>query len=152
MKSNKIYFFLYLIGVISCLFFISFFCTAGKAETAQEEVIIITDIQSWHHPTKDIFKKNAVEVSKIELRSNKRYAIFYVKFPYDPQSSATKKYFNKLYLNILRANGWRDFSLQDNDDQITIKVRWDKHKKEAKIEIVCLRSQCSAGAAQFRPA
>ena len=51
---------------------------------------------------------------------------FYVKLPYDPQSSANDKYYDKLYLELLRANGWWNYSLDDQEDWLIISIAWDK--------------------------
>ena len=50
--------------------------------------------------------------------------MFYVSLPYDPQSSETTSYFNKLYAAILQGTGQSDYALQDEDDHVRIEVTW----------------------------
>ena len=135
MKISRSSLLLYLVGllgvvVVGCL------SASDFSNTAPDHSVVITDIQFWQHPTKDVFTKNSVVVSKVELKNDKKYAIFHVKFPYDPQSSVNDSYFNRLYLDVLRANGWNSYSIQDDEDKITIKVTWDNVNKNITTDFV----------------
>jgi hypothetical protein len=100
------------------------------------EDTIITDIRSWQHPTKEILKKYKISLSKVELKGECKYPVFYVKLPYDPQSSENDSYYNKLLLELLKAKGWWNYALDDVDDELIISVRWDKKKKTMHKEFV----------------
>ena len=99
------------------------------ATDQQVESVAITDIKAWNHPTKKVFEKHKILLKKVELHEKGKYPVFSVALPYDPQTSSNEKYYNKIYLELLKANGWWDFALDDEDDGIIIKIRWDKKLK-----------------------
>lgn len=96
-------------------------------------VVVINDIKSWNHPVKNVFEKNKIQINKIELKNDSKYAIFYVDFPYDPTSSETKTYFNRVFIDILDANGKWDYALNDERDKLIILIHWDKNNKNMDI-------------------
>ena len=117
----------------------SSYCWSDSSISSQNKTpVVITDIESWHHPVKDVLKKNSVLLSKVELKNNRKYAIFHVKFPYDPQSSVNDALLRKLYVAILDANGWWGYEMQDNEDQITIKVTANKKNKRITVDVIPL--------------
>ena len=111
--------------------------TSAQAKSPEGEVI--TDIAAWKHPVKEILINNKVKLTKILLLDNKKYPVFYVKLPYDPQSSETNSYFYQLYAEILEANAWWSYALHVEQDQIQIEINWDKAKKEMTVNIVPLQ-------------
>jgi hypothetical protein len=115
----------FIVHTVLCI--ILLVCTGFSSSTnSGNETVIINDVKAWNHPTKKIFEKYKVGVKKIELKNDGKYPVFYVRLPYDPQSSANDKYYDKLYLELLRANGWWNYSLDDQEDGIIISVTWDK--------------------------
>ena len=109
-----------------CLFIISNFLAVDIS--LANEVIVISNIQDWHHPVKIILNKHKVVLNKVELR-NKTYPIFYVRFPYDPRLGHNDKYFKPLYYETLKANGFWDYAFIDRSFQCRINITWDKKSK-----------------------
>ena len=92
------------------------------------EVTVISNIQEWHHPVKNILNKHNVILYKVELH-NKTYPIFYVRFPYDPRLAHNDKYFKPLYYETLKANGFWDYAFIDRSFQCKITITWDKKSR-----------------------
>jgi hypothetical protein len=93
-----------------------------------DDVKIITNITAWNHPVINILQKNKIVLYKVELH-NKNYAIFYVKFPYDPRFAHNDNFFKPLYYETLKANGFWDYAFIDRSFDCRIKVTWDKKSK-----------------------
>jgi hypothetical protein len=91
-------------------------------------VTVISNIEEWQHPVKDILQKHKVILYKVELH-NKTYPIFYVRFPYDPRLGHNDKYFKPLYYETLRANGFWNYSFIDRSFQCRINITWDKKSR-----------------------
>ena len=108
----------------------------SSSATPEEKPIVIKDMSHWVHPAKTVFKKHAVELTQVELKKGKTYAIFHVKLHYDPQSSMNEKYFHTLYWDILKANGWWSYSLLDETDHLEIKITWDKSSKTLATDFI----------------
>ncbi|MDH5218645.1 MAG: hypothetical protein OEX19_13170 [Gammaproteobacteria bacterium] len=104
---------------------------------------IITDIVAWKHPVKEVLKTNKIKITKVKLLHNKKYPVFYVELPYDPQSSETTSYFYQLYAEILEANSWWSYALHSERDQVQIEINWDRTKKEMTVNIVPLHTSNS---------
>jgi len=109
-----------------CFFIISIFLAVGTSLAG--DVTVISNIQEWRHPVKDILIKHKVILDKVELH-NKIYTIFYVKFPYDPRLAHNNKYFKPLYYETLKANGFWDYSFIDRSFQCKITITWDKKSR-----------------------
>lgn len=111
--------------IVGSIFFfiISNFLSVGIS--LADEVTVISNIQAWRHPVKDILIKHKVILYKVELH-NKTYPIFYVKFPYDPRLAHNDKYFKPLYYETLKANGFWNYSFIDRSFQCKINITWDK--------------------------
>ena len=92
------------------------------------EVTVISNIQEWHHPVKNILNKHKVILYKVELH-NKTYPIFYVRFPYDPRLAHNDKYFKPLYHETLKANGFWNYAFIDRSFPCKINITWDKKSK-----------------------
>ena len=108
------------------LFIISIFLAVDISLAG--EVTVISNIQEWHHPVKDILIKHKVILYKVELH-NKTYPIFYVRFPYDPRLAHNDKYFKPLYYETLKANGFWNYSFIDRSFQCRVNITWDKKSK-----------------------
>jgi hypothetical protein len=109
-----------------CLFIISPLFPVSVS--LARDVTVISDIQAWQHPVKEILKKHKVILYKVELH-NKTYPIFYVRFPYDPRLGHNDKYFKPLYYETLKANGFWNYSFVDRSFQCRINITWDKKSK-----------------------
>ena len=105
---------------------------------------VITDLASWMHPVKAVLQRNNVKLLKVEISTNKKHAeqkyfVFYVSLPYDPQSSQTTSYFNKLYAGILQGTGQSDYALQDEGDHVRIEITWNKALRRIAVDFVPLQ-------------
>ena len=118
-------------------------CVQASDKSKSQSKVVITDIVAWNHPVKAVFAEHKIPLYKVELLKNKTYPIFFVSLPYDPQSSETSDYYNQLYAELLETNGWWSFALNDNRDNILIKVNWDKTKKEMSLDYVPLENSSS---------
>jgi hypothetical protein len=117
-----------------------FLCTPATRASAQGMYsTVITDVSSWRHPVKDVFRKHKVLLRKVELLRNKKYPVFYVDLPYDPQTSASRSFYHQLYLELLEANGPWDYALQSDHDHIRIEIRWDKENEVISEDIVSVK-------------
>ena len=114
--------------IMGSLFFfiISIFLAVGIPLAG--EVTVISNIQEWQHPVKDILNKHKVILYKVELH-NKTYPIFYVRFPYEPRLAHNDKYFKPLYYETLKANGFWNYSFIDRSFRCKINITWDKKSK-----------------------
>jgi hypothetical protein len=92
------------------------------------DVIVISDVQEWKHPVKDVLKKHNVVIYKVELH-HKTYPIFYVSFPNDPWFGQNDKFFKLLYYETLKANGFWDYSFIDQSFGCKVNIKWDKKSK-----------------------
>ena len=114
-------------------------CASSKSDSKHADTVVITNIADWKHPVKKVFSQHKVNINKIVLTKHKKYSIYYVSFPYDPQSSQTSDYFYQLYAEILAANDWRSYALQDEKDKIRIEINWDNSKKVMTTNFVPLK-------------
>lgn len=113
--------------VVSLFFFI--ICSfLAVVNSLADEVTVISNIQEWQHPVKDILHKHKVIIHKVELY-NKTYPIFYVRFPYDPRLAHNDKYFKPLYYETLKANGFWNYSFIDRSFPCKITITWDKKSR-----------------------
>jgi hypothetical protein len=112
---------------------LSLLITTANADN-RTEISTISDISAWKHPVHEVLAKHNVGLAKVELHDNKRFPVFFVKFPYDPQSSAASGYFHKLYLDVLEANGFWEYAFNDEIDGLLITIHWDKKSKKMTID------------------
>ncbi|MFZ2087892.1 MAG: hypothetical protein WAU47_04900 [Desulfobaccales bacterium] len=95
---------------------------------AADDVKVINDINTWSHPVKKVFQKHEVVIKKVELH-NQTYPVFYVELPYDPKFRHNDRFFRPLYYEILKANGFWDYSLVDPLSEVRINIKWNKKTK-----------------------
>ncbi|MCX7099560.1 MAG: hypothetical protein NTV43_16835 [Methylococcales bacterium] len=93
----------------------------------------VDDISNWNHPVHKVLEKNNVTLHKVSFFNNGVYPVFFVDFPYDPLASPNNTFFNKLYFDVLRANGYWDYSFDDKTDKVVISISWDKKLKKMQI-------------------
>jgi hypothetical protein len=115
-----------LILVIPLFFVLSMFLATDISLAG--DVTVISNIKEWHHPVKDVLKKQKVILYKVELH-NKTYPIFYVRFPYDPRLGHNDKYFKPLYYETLKANGFWNYAFIDRSFQCRINITWDRKSR-----------------------
>jgi competence CoiA-like predicted nuclease len=114
--------------IVGSLFFLIICSLLAVGNSLASEVTVISNIQEWQHPVKDILHKHKVIINKVELH-NKTYSIFYVKFPYDPRLAHNDKYFKPLYYETLKANGFWNYSFIDRSFLCKINITWDKKSR-----------------------
>jgi hypothetical protein len=120
------------------LFFPAANTGAQNVPEKKSQASIITDVSSWSHPAKAVFLRHKVKLTKVEVSTEKPSYTFHVTFPYDPQSSATASYFNKLYAEISAAVGGSPYALLDEQDRLRIEVSQRTANKALSIELVPL--------------
>ncbi|MDP4147297.1 MAG: hypothetical protein Q8936_22965 [Bacillota bacterium] len=100
----------------------------SQQNTSSEDKVVITNIDAWSHPTKDVFKSFNVVVSKVELTNNKTYPIFYVTLSNNVDSKH-KVFYENLFKSIAVANGFWDYRLVDEKESIDLQIQCDKKTK-----------------------
>jgi hypothetical protein len=110
-----------LLFMIISVLFIATMASAGNVK-------VISDIEEWNHPVKNVLQKHNVILYKVELH-DQTYPVFYVKFPYDPWFAHNDKYFRPLYYETLKANGFWDYAFVDHSFDCRININWDKKTK-----------------------
>lgn len=98
------------------------------APALADKVTVITDIQGWNHPVKQVLQKHKVKLLKVELH-DQTYPVFYVRFPYDPWFGHNDNYFRPLYYETLKANGFWNYAFADPSFDCRINITWDKKTK-----------------------
>jgi hypothetical protein len=114
--------------IVGILFFFIICSFLVVGYSLADEVTVISNIQEWQHPVKDILYKHKVILYKVELH-NRTYPIFFVKFPYDPRLAHNDKYFKPLYYETLKANGFWNYSFIDRSFACKITITWDKKSR-----------------------
>jgi len=75
------------------------------------------DVNSWKHPTRDVFVKYDIKIDKVEICKNvsrpwiTKYPIFSVELKRDPDRD--DDYYIKFYMDLLKANGKWPFTIVD---------------------------------------
>lgn len=83
-------------------------------------------LQGWRHPVRNVLESEGIIIDKVELCNNKTFPVFTVQLKYDPRTSDTDSFFNKLYLNLTTANGWWPYAIVDETDDVVITVITNK--------------------------
>jgi len=115
------------------ILFLSFWLL-GMGVLAGEDIETISDISKWQHPVRQVLLKNKVILSKVELRNNKQFPVFFVTLPLAKGNTSTTDYFNHIFLEILKANGYWSYELYESGEDFIILVSWDKDKKQIKVD------------------
>jgi hypothetical protein len=109
--------------------------TAALPQTAKSstEVLVPSAVRK-------IFARNKIKLEMGEVRDRdqeegKERLTFRVQLPYDPQSSQTATYFNRLYPAILDALGGAPYSLIDVTDAVRVDVNLDEARSKMLVEI-----------------
>jgi len=118
----KLFFYIILfIMIISSVF--------ANTDASGLPIVVISNINSWRHPTKDVFEKYNIVIQKVALLNNGVYPVFYAAMPGDPQLIHNDEA-NTAFLNeVAMANSWWDFSIIDNN-MVKVDVKLDKRKKK----------------------
>lgn len=85
------------------------------------------ELSSWSHPVHDVLKKYGVVLKSVTVKDN--YATFEVEFPFDPSTGPNGKKLRELLFEILKANGWWDYTIRGKGDGVGFEVQWDRQKK-----------------------
>lgn len=102
---------------------------ATTPATSGEDIVVITDIKKWEHPTKRVFEKYKLELKKVELQHQKKYPLFYLAFPWDPRTGPNGRLLSKIEAEVFVANGRHNFAIQDDDYGIRLEITAENHGK-----------------------
>lgn len=91
----------------------------------------ITDIATWKHPTKAVFSKYGVTLTKVTLID--KYPIFSAQFPFDPQTSPNARRLERMCVELLRANGNWSYTLEAPEDGVAFEVKWNSRARTIEI-------------------
>lgn len=89
---------------------------------------VITDINSWNHPVKYVFKNANIDIQKVGFKNDKTYPIFYVSLTKNLDDE-NKIYYKNLVNQIATANGYWDYEIIDENKNIDIKVVCDRNNR-----------------------
>ncbi len=110
------------------LLLLLFSSVLAPPKATADDIKVITDINAWNHPVKKVFQKHEVVLKKVELH-NQTYPVFYVELPYDPKFRHNDKFFQPLYYETLKANGFWDYAFVDQSSEVRINIKWNKKSK-----------------------
>ena len=77
------------------------------------------DLSSWHHPTRLVFEKKGLSLTRVQLCNNGKLPVFFAEVPYDPMG-ASGSFFNPLYAELRDANGGWPFAIVATSDNTII--------------------------------
>ena len=99
--------------------------------------IVITDIATWSHPTKQVFEKHHLKLTKVELMWNRTFPVFHVAtFDADPGAEPADTSLSALVLDLLEANGKNAFKLVEDDAHDGFVVAFDRKTHRVYREMV----------------
>lgn len=115
------------------LFLISASCLAAdlpplkatKLFTQDAKNCVEVDLKTWTHPVLRVFAKKRITLERLQLCNDKKYPIFYVHLPYDPQGQ-TQSYFGPLYAEMQKANSGWPYAFVSTNDNTVISVSYPK--------------------------
>ena len=108
-----------------------------KYYTRDPNETVITDIGSWSHPTKDVFEKNHLALTKVELMWNKTFPVFHVKsFGADPGAGPAHAFFVPLEADLIKANGGNAFKMVEDEGADGFVVYYDRTKRAIHEQMV----------------
>jgi hypothetical protein len=87
------------------------------------------DLDNWNHPVKDVFKKNNVQIEKVDFLRNNKYPLFYVEFYYKLNYDSAD-YFEKIIDNVAKANAYWDFEIIDKENKLDFCIVCDRKKRK----------------------
>lgn len=91
----------------------------------------ITDINSWDHPVKYVFRNANIQVEKVDFKNDKTYPIFYVILTKNIEAE-NKMYYTNLINQVATANGYWDYEINDTQKNVDIKVVCDRSTRNVK--------------------
>lgn len=84
---------------------------------------LVKDLKTWRHPVRSVLEKRGVQIEEVRLCNARKYPVFFVNFPYDPQGQ-TASYFSPLYDEMRIANGRHPFSFVALSDNTVVSVSY----------------------------
>lgn len=92
-----------------------------------EEPLVISDLNAWNHPVKDLFKDYKIDfvlgkLTRAELHRNRNYMVFFVNLKVSNYLDWTQKSLQETLSDIAAANGWQDYEIRNEDGDLVIKV------------------------------
>lgn len=114
--------------VACCVFFFPLSVIAdGRANTDAQD-------PSGHRRVQTVLERYGIDLKKTALRNRGEMKVYFVDLPYDPSSSGNARYYHKLFLEVLDANGGKDYALDDEMDGLVITVRWKSESNSMSID------------------
>lgn len=107
--------------------------TTNKTSASTNDDEVISDIDNWNHPVKDVFDAAAIKINKVELKDNKTYAIFYVSLNKELNDD-NKAYYSNLVQKVAAANGYWNCEIKDDNKGVDIKVKCKDKKTVDSID------------------
>ncbi|CAN3989787.1 hypothetical protein [Methylocystis bryophila] len=109
-------------------------CTVLSAD----DVVTVDDIANWRHPTKDVFSKWKIKLTKVDLLNHRVYPVFYVDgLPFDPMMGyENAKQMSRLEAELFAANGKHDYALELKQDNIRVNVTYNPATRTLEEEII----------------
>jgi hypothetical protein len=121
MKMLMRFFFLCLYGI--CLPLLS---QNEQSATKKNGELISRAMQLGDRAIYSAFKKYNVSVTEVRVDPGSKHLVFEVDIPFDPQSSPNQERLYDLCYEVLRANHYVGYFLNDKEDNISIDVSWNK--------------------------
>ncbi len=108
-----------------------------------DDVVVIDDIGNWRHPTKDVFSKWKIKLTKVDLLNHRVYPVFYVDgLPFDPMMGRQNaKDMGRLEAELFAANGKHDYALELKQDNIRVNVSYNRATRTLEEEIIYQSSE-----------
>jgi hypothetical protein len=108
---------------------------AGFASPKPQTTVTITDIKNWRHPVKDVFARNAIIISRLDLMNNRTYPVFWVSLPHLFRLDSIE-YYRKVFQETIAANAFWDFELKEDAARLSIVVRGDRRSRALKAVLI----------------
>lgn len=99
--------------------------------------VVVTDIAAWSNPTKEVFRKHHLKLTKVQLMWNRKFPVFHVAdFGADPGSGAADSFFAPLLSDLLKANGGAALKIVEDSTHDGFVVAYDPKTRAIFREMV----------------
>lgn len=92
-------------------------------------------LAGWRHPTREVLVSNKVPIVGLELCNAGVYPIFHVRLPYEVRTSLNDRFYHRLYMALLKANGFHPFSLRDDTDKVIVEISGTRKEVKEELEM-----------------
>jgi hypothetical protein len=80
------------------------------------------NVSTSDHPTKKVFTERGVHIVQVRLCNRRKYPIFHIRFPFDPQGQTPALFFAAVRRNEKKANGNWPYSFVGLSDNTIVSV------------------------------